>query len=283
MLLERAKQDNNVISDIDFTQEEEQARVVSEYRRSLEDKKDSKVNEIQKNLPVSPVQTRSCNNARSLQENNNNSIKDISSNGEGESEKLKSLVFDKKKIEDIKSIWKKCFSKPLSLTQRQQKMVEFVWEEYFDSDTAKWQEYCELIASSKFLMGEKTEFKASFGFLLKPETIEKVRAGEYSTGDRDILPDVSESIEEKRKRQDRELEGMDLPIKEQLLECYGRDTCVSWFSRLRLEEVKDGVVTLSAPSAFVAEYVEENFRKKILEIWQKYNINMQNLLLDVKN
>ena len=126
-------------------------------------------------------------------------------------------------------------------------------------------------------MGEKTQFKASFGFLLKPETIEKVREGEYSTGDRDILPDVSEGIEEKRKRQDRELEAMDLPIKEQLLECYGRDTCVSWFSRLRLEEVKDGIVTLSAPSAFVAEYVEEHFESKMLELWTHYENKVKNI------
>ena len=149
-------------------------------------------------MPVIPLQTRSCTDARSLQEINDNS-KDISSNRVGEREIKKDTVFEKKEIEEIKSIWKKCLSKPLSLTSKQQAMIEFVWEEYFDSSMDKWKEYCALISSSKFLMGEKTKFKASFGFLLKPETIEKVRAGEYSTGDRDISSDRTETAEEKRK------------------------------------------------------------------------------------
>ena len=261
------KRSNNTFSEIDLSQEEEQAIVVAEYRKSLEDKKASEVEEKQKNLPISPVPHRFGNNARSLQEKNLNSIKDISSNRVGDGEQKQNTVLDTKQIEEIKSIWKKYFSKPLSLTDKQQKMIEFVWEEYFDSSVDKWKEYCELIASSKFLMGEKTSFKANISFLLKPETIGNIRAGEYSTGDRNIKPDVSESIEEKRTRQDRELEEMDLPIKKQLLEHYGKDTCSSWFSRLRVEKVEEGIVTLSTPSAFIAEYIEENFKDKMLELW----------------
>ena len=61
---------------------------------------------------------------------------------------------------------------------------------------------------------------------------------------------------------------MDLPIKGQLLEYYGRDTCISWFSKLKLKKIKGDVIILFAPSAFIAEYVEEHFGDKILEIWQ---------------
>jgi len=61
---------------------------------------------------------------------------------------------------------------------------------FFSNDLGQWRKYCELIASSKFLMGEgehynqQKPFKAWFQWALKPENIKRVKAREFGVGDR---------------------------------------------------------------------------------------------------
>jgi len=61
---------------------------------------------------------------------------------------------------------------------------------FFGNDLGQWRKHCELIASSKFLMGEgehyngNEPFKAWFGWALKPENIERVKARDFGIGDR---------------------------------------------------------------------------------------------------
>jgi len=60
----------------------------------------------------------------------------------------------------------------------------------FAHDLEQWRKYCSLVASSKFLMGERERyngnepFKAWFEWALKPENIQRVKAREFGIGDR---------------------------------------------------------------------------------------------------
>lgn len=59
--------------------------------------------------------------------------------------------------------------------------------EHFEGSLERWKEYAVKVNSSKFLMGEKQTqkgFKATFAWLIKPETIQAILAGEYGVGDR---------------------------------------------------------------------------------------------------
>lgn len=62
-----------------------------------------------------------------------------------------------------------------------------IFENDFNSDLEKWENYCKQIASSKFLMGganNKFFKKAWLTWAIKPENIERVRAGDFQLGDR---------------------------------------------------------------------------------------------------
>ena len=71
----------------------------------------------------------------------------------------------------------------------------------FGSCLQKWKEYCISIARSKFLMGEKTSWKADLEWALKFESIRKVLSGNYyGIGDRNrkLTPEELEELEKER-------------------------------------------------------------------------------------
>ncbi len=87
----------------------------------------------------------------------------------------------------------------------------------FDSCLQKWKEYCISIARSKFLMGEKTSFKADLEWALKFESIRKILNGNYyGIGDRDrkLTP---EELEEKEKQLEEQKKAKELEKQRSLL------------------------------------------------------------------
>ena len=72
----------------------------------------------------------------------------------------------------------------------------------FKKDFNKWREYACQVNSSQFLMGEKktkNNFKASFSWLIKVETIDRIQNGEYGVGDRELdMNNVLENIKRKK-------------------------------------------------------------------------------------
>ena len=74
----------------------------------------------------------------------------------------------------------------------------------FDNCLQKWKEYCKNIARSKFLMGEKTSFKATVEWALKFDVIAKILSGDcYGIGDRSrkLTPEELEELEQRRQEQ----------------------------------------------------------------------------------
>lgn len=74
------------------------------------------------------------------------------------------------------------------ITTATKRSLNKVFKESFDESLEKWQDYCRLIGSSKFLMGEEKKShnfkKVKLYWASKEETIERIRAGEFSLGDR---------------------------------------------------------------------------------------------------
>lgn len=80
------------------------------------------------------------------------------------------------------------------------------YKEIFNSSMDNWEEYAIKVNSSKFLMGEKvtkTNFKATFAWLSKLDTIQMILSGEYGVGDR--KPDI-DNLSDNLKTQKREIE-----------------------------------------------------------------------------
>ena len=88
------------------------------------------------------------------------------------------------------------------------KIIAFLKKAFTDSFNSclqKWKAYCISITCSKFLMGEKTSFKATLEWALKFDVIAKILSGEhYGIGDRNRNLTLEEQEEWKREREEQE-------------------------------------------------------------------------------
>ncbi|RDD36115.1 hypothetical protein TrispH2_011875 [Trichoplax sp. H2] len=109
-----------------------------------------------------------------------------------------------KKVKEMKEVWNKVFEYSVNpirsyMNKSNENMLYRLIEEKFEGDIDKWKKYACKVNSSKFLMGEKKtkkDFKASFAWLIKEETVDKINAGEYGIGDRELdINNVSSNVE----------------------------------------------------------------------------------------
>jgi hypothetical protein len=88
------------------------------------------------------------------------------------------------------------------------KIIAFLKKAFTDSFNSclqKWKAYCISITRSKFLMGEKTSFKATLEWALKFDVIAKILSGEYyGIGDRKRKLTLEEQEESKKEREEQE-------------------------------------------------------------------------------
>ena len=97
-------------------------------------------------------------------------------------------------VQTMVELWNKVFEysvnpiKAYSNKKNQQTLLD-IHQIIFNGDLNNWREYALKVNSSQFLMGEKetiNNFKAVFGWLIKPDTIEKILSGEYGVRDREL-------------------------------------------------------------------------------------------------
>ena len=55
-------------------------------------------------------------------------------------------------------------------------------ETYFENNLEKWQQYCQLITTSKFLMGQVTDFQICLKWAIRADKIENIMSGAYRCG-----------------------------------------------------------------------------------------------------
>ena len=57
-------------------------------------------------------------------------------------------------------------------------------------------------------------------------------------------------------------------IKKRLAEELGRDVFESWFAKLALVQIREGVTLLKPPSKFIAHWLTDNHAERVLRAWQ---------------
>ena len=69
---------------------------------------------------------------------------------------------------------------------------------------------------------------------------------------------------------------------ERLRQRLGRDAFVSWFSKVIVESFEDGVVTLTAPSRFVSDWIRTHFVDEILVAWQTADASVAQVVVKAR-
>jgi hypothetical protein len=211
------------------------------------------------NLPTSITKTsRSCGKAKNA---SNHLSKDKS---HASNEMIQKMV----------EIWEKAIEggkNKIELTNRRIAFLKKALADKFDQLVEKWEEFCLKIASSKFLMGEKTSFKATLDWALKFDNIQKILEGCYGIGDRTpgYLP-VNNAAELQIIRED--IAKLDEPdeakeFRAACLKNLGAAIYRSWFQKLKIEWNGQGGITLVAPTRFHADCMGT-----------RYQIDMENIL-----
>lgn len=177
------------------------------------------------------------------------------------------LEIEKKMIE----IWMNTGGKEgedVTLTRERIAFLKKAFKDKFDRSLEKWKAYCERAASSKFLMGEKTSFKADLDCILKFKIMKKIFEGQYGIGDRRVLPPPpdNQGLENEIKTSDEPEKIKQFRIK--CLYAVGGHIYTAWFKNLSINF--DGKnFFLVAPTKFIADYVGRTFSSNLRVLLEK--------------
>ena len=186
---------------------------------------------------------------------------------------LNKIDLDKNKdlVDDLKKIWKEevgellVYNKQTYIT----KQLVYAYQHVFFNNQYSFRLYARKISSSKFLMGEKTDFKARTDWLLNPYTISKIEEGTYSVGDRQTeYLKQNELNKKEREKQDislLELESSSNIIslsRLYLIQRFGYAIYYSWFKQANYQELGEKV-KITGNTGFIDDYINNNFIAEI--------------------
>jgi hypothetical protein len=196
-------------------------------------------------------------------------------------EKVENQKFEvsnsKKNIpEEMLLAWNKIIEdnkKNVTITPLRARFLKKAFTDSFECDIDKWKEYCYKIASSKFLMGEVNEFKASLDWCLKFETIHRIKEGSYSQGTRNaaeignrnssVLIDINNNI-----FQNESVEAFN--IRKFIIKKIGNSLYASWFSDARIS-IKEGRGVVNVKNNFIKDHIKTQFRDLMEELSLEVN------------
>ncbi len=192
---------------------------------------------------------------------------------------LDSLVVNKvnEREEEMLNIWNEVVEEKnevtVKLTPKREKILNSRLKEFFNDDLSVWKDFCKKIASSKFLMGEITNFKAQFDWALKEENILKIIENNYSIGDRSVVENANvvaiaeEIISDPIWKKTREI------LKEKL----GEGVFRSWISKLDFQIVLDNIAHFIAPTKFIKDWIDSNYSDDIKLSFKASGIEIQEI------
>ena len=167
----------------------------------------------------------------------------------------------------------------IELTGKRIAFLKRAFVDKFDSCLEKWKKYCQDIASSRFLMGDVKDFRATLDWVLRFENIQKIFEGQYGIGDRALKVDlpsqtileeeISSSCESQRVKDFRVL----------CLRTVGQAKYISYFKNLRIEFRGEGGIVLLANQAFTANLLEQNCYSYLRVILQSSGNSMTNITI----
>ncbi|OJX12079.1 MAG: hypothetical protein BGO77_08005 [Caedibacter sp. 37-49] len=201
---------------------------------------------------------------------------------EVQAKKKDDLSESKKIAEEVKNIWIEEIGEP-GINHLSSTLITRINQSYlsvFDSSLEKWRIYCRQIASSHFLMGEKrgANFKARLSWAIKPETFERIQAGDFTLGDRKVEERPKEiSLEEENKARDELKQELLNSSKDEtwieaclrLCEILGPKMVKNWLYPLNIITLNSTEVELQAPNRFVGNWVDKNLGKELKRTFQE--------------
>lgn len=168
----------------------------------------------------------------------------------------------------------------ITLNNKRSQHLNAAFKQFFNCNLAHWEAFCCKIASSKFLMGEVTYFKANLDWSLRFEKIQSILEGAYSFGDRVVnykpkLNKTNDRVAENAIKRSPEgtiklttLLEDELPkatiLREIIQQSVGDTNYCSWFEKTKIyfEKCETGQTrtVLYAPSTFVRDRLRTHFR-----------------------
>jgi hypothetical protein len=169
---------------------------------------------------------------------------------------------------------------PLETTLDYRNALWKVYQEQLGSDLSLWQDVCQKIASSSFLMGESknTNFKPTLSWFLKGDNVRKILAGEWVMGDRvvkttnnphqdlkDILHHIDASLEP----------AVIKDLKRFVIEQYSLAVFKSWFAAVT-GTVQDTQVMLVCPTSFSKDRIASDYGQALQTFlhWHGYTLSL---------
>lgn len=166
------------------------------------------------------------------------------------------------------------------LTAKREKLLNLRLKEFFNCDISLWKDFCKKIVSSKFLMGEVTNFRIQLDWVLEEDNMIKVLENSYKVGDRTITENKDSNVIEQELMD--ELQRSDAPEFWQqmmlvLMKEKGVSTFRSWFKKNLYNNFKDGVLEIKAFSKFEADWQTQHFFDDIFKACKKTITNFKEL------
>jgi len=186
-------------------------------------------------------------------------------------------------------------SQTVKLTERRIKWLKRRFRLEFQSCLEKWKAYCLMIAENDFLMGMgKKGWKATLDWAILPHNIQKVLSNAYQHLIRKKKddPQAKEGSEKPlRSQADIEAETQEAikkietsfhplfwkEVSKKLILTLGPRKFESWISQLIPDLSQGNEVILTAPSRFIADWVEKNYSETILSTCQKLDKKVHKL------
>ncbi len=153
----------------------------------------------------------------------------------------------------------------IALTPQRATYLYAAFDQFFKKDMHTWEQLCLTIASSKFLMGEVSTFKANLDWVLKFSTLQRLIEGAYSTGDRVVSYKQNLSSSDRSTVSATPNEGVDArKLRQHLQTKVDEASYTSWFLKTYIAFTTDKTgkkrTILYVPSLFVRDRIRTHYR-----------------------
>lgn len=163
------------------------------------------------------------------------------------------------------------------LTEKRTFILGLRLKEYFEEDILLWKEFCKKVTTSKFLMGEVTNFKVQLDWVLNEDKLIKILENSYGIGDREIFISNDSIAEYEEEIKD----PFWLEARKKLEVALGHGTFSSWIKQLRFQAISEETIFFIAHTEFIKDWVVRNYSEDIKNILKSSGIEVKEVSIQV--
>ena len=162
----------------------------------------------------------------------------------------------------------------IQLTKKRAQYLVAAFKFRFESNLSKWEQFCQQVTSSAFLMGKvKSTFRASLDWVLKFDIIQRILEGDFGVNKTPCVDEEAVSLKTEAITKTIETSGEGEPIKRlrrSILQTLGEQTYQSWFADMPMTPMpttKGGRgIQLHTKNQFACDYVQTNYLDKLTSL-----------------